>query len=49
MGEEIIIEGGLGPDLISPIYSSTEKESPIDQFIIDNDIEVKEIDEKYMG
>ena len=48
-GEEIIIEGGLGPDLISPIYSSTEKESPIDQFIIDNDIEVKEIDEKYMG
>ena len=48
-GEEIILEGGLGPDLISPIYTSTERESPIDQFVIDNDIELKGIEQIYMG
>jgi hypothetical protein len=48
-GEEIILEGGLGPDLISPIYTSTEHESPIDQFVIDNDIELKGIEQIYMG
>lgn len=33
-GEPIIMEGGLGPDIISPIYTSTEKESPIDEEIL---------------
>jgi len=27
-GEPIILEGGLGPDLMSPIYTSKEKDSP---------------------
>ena len=48
-GEEIIIEGGLGPDLISPIYTSTEHESPIDDLIVDNDIELNSIQQIYMG
>jgi len=29
-GEKIIPEGGLGPDIMSPIYTSTERESPVD-------------------
>jgi len=33
-GEPIIPEGGLGPDIISPIYTSTAKESPIDEEMI---------------
>lgn len=33
-GEPIIPEGGLGPDIISPIYTSTVKESPIDEELI---------------
>lgn len=28
-GEPILIEGGLGPDLISPFYSSTLKDDPV--------------------
>lgn len=33
-GEPIIPEGGLGPDIISPIYTSTVKESPIDEELV---------------
>lgn len=33
-GEPIVLGGGLGPDMISPIYTSAEKESPIDKEII---------------
>jgi hypothetical protein len=33
-GDIIIPEGGLGPDIISPIYKSTEKYSPIDEELI---------------
>lgn len=29
-GEEIVLGGGLGPDMISPIYTSKKKSSPID-------------------
>lgn len=28
-GEPIVLEGGLGPDLISPFYSSTRKDDPV--------------------
>ena len=28
-GEEIILDGGLGPDMISPIYISHGEESPV--------------------
>ena len=48
-GEEIILEGGLGPDIISPIYTSTEKDSPIDDIIDDNDVEVKMPEDNYKG
>jgi hypothetical protein len=33
-GEPIIPEGGLGPDIISPIYTSTERYSPIDDEMV---------------
>jgi hypothetical protein len=33
-GDIIIPEGGLGPDIISPIYTSTKKSSPIDTELI---------------
>jgi len=48
-GEEIILEGGLGPDIISPIYTSTEVDSPIDDIIDDNDVEVKMPEDNYKG
>lgn len=33
-GEPIVLEGGIGPDMISPIYTSTEKESPVDDELL---------------
>ena len=33
-GEKITMEGGLGPDIISPIYTKTEKDSPIDDELL---------------
>jgi hypothetical protein len=39
-GEPIILEGGLGPDMISPVYTSTEKYSLADDEIIDNEVNV---------
>ncbi|HQT98681.1 MAG TPA: hypothetical protein PK416_12540, partial [Thermodesulfobacteriota bacterium] len=35
-GEPILLGGGLGPDLISPIYTSIEKASPADDEILRN-------------
>lgn len=32
--EPIALEGGLGPDIVSPIYTSEAKESPIDQELV---------------
>lgn len=37
-GDPILLEGGLGPNLISPVYTSTEKESPADDEILRNKI-----------
>jgi hypothetical protein len=39
-GDPILLEGGLGPDLISPIYTSTEKVSPVDDEIIRNKVSI---------
>jgi hypothetical protein len=33
-GEPIVLEGGLGPDIISPVYVSTRKYSPIDEELL---------------
>lgn len=33
-GEPIVLDGGWGPDMISPIYTSTEKYSPIDDELL---------------
>jgi hypothetical protein len=33
-GEPIVLEGGLGPDIISPVYTSTRKYSPIDEELL---------------
>jgi len=32
--EPIVLEGGLGPDIISPVYVSTRKYSPIDEELL---------------
>jgi hypothetical protein len=37
-GEPIQLGGGLGPDLISPIYSSTRKNDPVAQEVIKNKV-----------
>ena len=33
-GDPIALEGGLGPDILSPIYVSTERHSPIDNELV---------------
>jgi hypothetical protein len=33
-GEKIVNEGGVGPDLISPIYTSTAKNDPVNQELL---------------
>jgi len=39
-GRPIVLGGGLGPDIMSPIYTSEEKIEPVDQVILDNEIHV---------
>lgn len=39
-GEPITLGGGLGPDIVSPIYTSKAKESPIDKDLLDNRIPI---------
>lgn len=33
-GEPIVLEGGIGPDIMSPIYTNSEKISPIDDELL---------------
>lgn len=33
-GEPIVLEGGVGPDIMSPIYTNSEKVSPIDDELL---------------
>jgi hypothetical protein len=40
-GEPIVLQGALGPDMISPIYASTRKQSPVDIEMINNNVAVK--------
>lgn|GEM_PF-3733072 len=40
-GEPVILEGGIGPDIVSPIYSSTEKDSPVDDEMLKHQVAVK--------
>lgn len=40
-GEKIISEGGVGPDIISPIYKFGVKDSPIDEYLVTNRIGVQ--------
>lgn len=40
-GDPILLGGGLGPDIVSPIYTSKDVSSPIDQVMIDNQISVR--------
>ncbi|WP_022729780.1 hypothetical protein [Fodinicurvata sediminis] len=40
-GEPVVLEGGLGPDIISPIYKQGEKDSPIDEEMIRLDLGVQ--------
>lgn len=39
-GEPIVLEGGLGWDFVSPIYTSTEKFNIVDQEILNNEVNV---------
>jgi len=40
-GEPVILEGGLGWDFVSPIYSSTWKPNIVDQQIVENEIDIR--------
>lgn len=48
-GKEIDLEGGLGPDIISPIYTSHEVTSPIDDLIIENQTNLTMPPDNYKG
>ncbi|MDZ4254239.1 MAG: hypothetical protein U1A72_16855, partial [Sulfuritalea sp.] len=39
-GEAILSEGGLGPDLLSPIYKYAERDRPIDTWMFENRVAV---------
>jgi hypothetical protein len=39
-GQDILLEGGLGPDIVSPIYKFGQKERPIDDYMFQNKINV---------
>jgi hypothetical protein len=40
-GDAIVLQGGLGPDIMSPIYSTVETDSPIDREIIAHDVPIR--------
>jgi hypothetical protein len=35
-GQPILLQGGLGPDIVSPIYKYGEEERPIDEWMYEN-------------
>lgn len=39
-GDPIVLEGGLGPDIMSPFYMSTEKQDPIFDQIAENRVDI---------
>ena len=39
-GQDILLEGGLGPDIVSPIYKYGVKDRPIDTYMFENKINV---------
>ena len=40
-GEPIVLEGGLGPDIMSPIYTSSVKDSPVSEEIYRQKAEIR--------
>jgi hypothetical protein len=40
-GDKIIMEGGLGPDIISPIYRFDGEYAPIDEWLLDNGVNIR--------
>lgn len=48
-GEKIVSEGGLGPDIISPIYTKAVKKSPVDEYMVANKVEVSMPAKAQMG
>ena len=38
-GEQIVLEGGLGPDIMSPVYKSTKKHDPVVDEMIANKVD----------
>ena len=39
-GDVVVLEGGLGPDIMSPIYMSTDKQNPIADEIAKNRVDI---------
>jgi len=39
-GQDVFLQGGLGPDIISPYYHYAEEDRPIDEWLYDNKIHV---------
>jgi hypothetical protein len=39
-GEKIMSEGGLGPDIISPVYTKSVKQAPVSDYMVKNKVEV---------
>lgn len=39
-GNEVVNEGGLGPDILSPMWTSTARNDPVNRALLDSDISV---------
>lgn len=39
-GEPIVLSGGLGPDIISPFYTSTKKDDPVSEELLDQRVPI---------
>lgn len=39
-GEPIHLEGGLGPDIVSPVYTQTVGKDPVSDYIVDNKLAI---------
>ena len=48
-GQPIVREGGVGPDILSPAYVSSEKADPVSQALIDAGVHVSKPQRKWRG
>lgn len=48
-GEPVVLSGGVGPDIISPLYSSTMEDNPVSLEMLNNRISISKPSRQIMG